>query len=258
MVLAMVLVVLAVQGSASVRSSTIPLPREPVQAVRASVMPRLDGRLDDPAWTEAQPITGFIQRTPFPGRPASEATEARVLFSDAALYVGIRAFDTQADRISGRLTRRDERSDSDWVGVHIDPFHDRRTAFQFAVNAAGVKLDILRFNDIEEDLSWDAVWDAAVSRDSAGWSAEFRIPFNQLRFGSNRPVFGFNIHRRINRTNEVADYSPIAPGGTAFVSQYGDLEGIQGISPPRPREIRPYILIGEVMRRAAALIGLQR
>ena len=149
MVLAMTIVVLAVQGSAAMRNPTIPFPREPVQAVRASVMPRLDGRLDDPAWNDAQPITGFIQRTPFPGRPASEATEARVLFSNAALYVGIRAFDTQAERISGRLTRRDERSDSDWVGVHVDTYRDRRTAFQFAVNAAGVKLDIFRFNDIE-------------------------------------------------------------------------------------------------------------
>jgi hypothetical protein len=246
------LAVLLIQGTASVVPTTYPENpggRLVAQAVRANALPQLDGKLDDPAWNDAQTLTGFIQRTPFPGRPASEATEARVLYSDAALYVGIRAYDSQAERITGRLTRRDERSDSDWVGVHIDPFHDRRTAFQFAVNAAGVKLDILRFNDIEEDLSWDAVWEAAVSRDSAGWSAEFKIPFNQLRFGSNRPVFGFNIHRRINRTSEVVDYSPIGPGGTAFVSQYGELQGIHGISPPRPREIQPYVLLGEVMRR---------
>ena len=250
MVVHLVAAVLALQGNASVRTPEVELPRRTAQAVRAGVLPSVDGRLDDPAWNEAQPLTGFTQRTPFPGRPATEATEARVLYSDNALYVGIRAFDSRADQITGRLTRRDERSDSDWVGVHVDTYHDRRTAFQFAVNAAGVKLDIFRFNDIEEDLSWDAVWDVQVSRDSAGWSAEFRIPFNQLRFGGGeRPVLGFNIHRRINRLNEVADYYPIAPGGTAFVSSYGDLEGIRDVNPPGPREIRPYMLLGEVMRQ---------
>jgi hypothetical protein len=254
MVAPLLVAVMVLQGSASVSSDrldTSPGRRPVAQAVRTRVLPSLDGRLDDPAWNEAIPLTSFIQRTPFPGRPASEATEARVLFSDAALYVGIRAFDTQPDQITGRLTRRDERSDSDWVGVHIDAYRDRRTAYQFAVNAAGVKLDIFRFNDIEEDLSWDAVWEAKVFRDSAGWSAEFRIPFTQMRLASgDQPLIGFNIHRRINRTNEVVDFSPIPPGGTAFVSTYGDLAGLQDIRPPQAREVQPYVLLGEVMRRA--------
>jgi hypothetical protein len=251
MILHGLLAMLVLQGNATVRSGLPEARLRPVaQAVRATVLPELDGRLDDPAWNDAQPLTSFTQRTPFPGGPASEPTEARILFSDAALYVGIRAFDSQADRITGRLTRRDERSDSDWVGVHIDAYRDRRTAYQFAVNAAGVKLDIFRFNDIEEDLSWDAVWEAKVSRDSAGWSAEFRIPLTQLRFApGDRPLLGFNIHRRINRINEVVDFSAIPPGGTAFVSSYGDLEGLGSIRPPRPREIQPYVLLGEVLRR---------
>lgn len=247
------LAALVVQGNASaalVRYPEYAAGRAVAQAARASALPQLDGRLDDSAWNEAAPLTGFTQRAPFPGRPASESTEARVLFSDDALYVGVRAFDSQAGSITGRLTRRDESSESDWIGIHIDAYHDRRSAFQFAVNAAGVKLDIFRFEDIEEDRSWDAVWEAKVSRDSAGWSAEFRIPFNQLRFGAgDRPVFGFNIHRRINRTNEVVFYYPIPAGGNGFVSHYGDLEGIHGITPPRQREIQPYILLGEVMQQ---------
>ena len=252
MVLHVLAALMVLQGNASVRTKVSePTSGRPVaQAVRTRDLPQVDGRLDDAAWNHAMPITGFVQRTPFPGRPASEATEARVLFSDDALYIGIRAFDSKPEQITGRLTRRDERSDSDWVGVHIDGYHDRRTAYQFAVNAAGVKLDIFRFNDIEEDLSWDAVWEARVFRDSLGWSAEFRIPFTQLRFGAGgQPVLGFNVHRRINRTNEIVDYAPIAPGGTAFVSQYGDLAGLEGIRPPVAREIQPYVLLGEVMRR---------
>lgn len=229
-----------------------PAPAGQAVAVRTDQLPRLDGVLDEPAWSRSPVLGGFTQREPSAGLPASERTEARVIYSGTALYVGIRAWDSHAATITGRLTRRDQRSESDWVGVHIDGYHDRRTAFQFAVNAAGVKLDIYRFNDIEEDLSWDAVWDVAVSRDSLGWTAEFRIPFNQLRFAGSPPVFGFNLHRHINRLRETDFWKPIPAGGNGFVSHYGELAGLDGVRPPRVLELQPYILMGETLRQGEA------
>ena len=85
-------------------------------------------------------------------------------------------------RLVGIRTRRDEYSPSDWIRVMVDSFHDKRSAFEFAVNPAGVKQDAYWFNDGNQDQGWDAVWDVAVSRDARGWRAEFRIPFSQLRF----------------------------------------------------------------------------
>ena len=82
------------------------------------------------------------------------------------------------------MTRRDVWSASDWVRVYIDSYHDRRTAYSFAVNPVGVKLDTYHFNDNNQDDSWDAVWDVQVARDAEGWRAEFRIPLSQLRFSS--------------------------------------------------------------------------
>ena len=53
-------------------------------------------------------------------------------------------------------------SPSDWIRVMIDSFHDRRSAFEFAVNPAGVKQDTYWFNDANSDEGWDAVWDVSV------------------------------------------------------------------------------------------------
>ncbi|NIR43052.1 MAG: hypothetical protein GWN99_04065, partial [Gemmatimonadetes bacterium] len=101
--------------------------------------PEIDGRLDDAAWALAEPITDFVQRDPDEGEPATERTEVRVLYDDGSLYIGIRAYDSEPDRIVGELTRRDQWSASDWLIISIDSYYDRRTAFEFRVNPAGVE-----------------------------------------------------------------------------------------------------------------------
>jgi hypothetical protein len=96
--------------------------------------------------------------------------------------VKVRAYDREPQKIVTYLTRRDDDSPCDWIHVFIDSYHDRRTAYEFAVNPDGVKQDRYWFNDTNNDKSWDAVWDVAVSRDQLGWTADFRIPFSQLDF----------------------------------------------------------------------------
>jgi hypothetical protein len=203
--------------------------------------PDIDGRIDDPAWQNAQPFNDFTQREPNEGDQPSEETEVRVLYTDAALYVAVRAWDSHADEIKAQLTRRDVESPSDWIGVAIDSYRDRRTAFVFLVNPAGVKRDIYFFNDGDEDDSWDAVWDVGISRDGRGWTAEFKIPFSQLRFpDADHHRFGFNIYRQIIRLNEELFWRVPPKAEPGFVSRFGDLEGIEGIRPPQRVEILPY------------------
>jgi hypothetical protein len=212
-----------------------------VTAVRARPQaPRLDGRLDDPAWASAPLIDGFLQREPHEGQAATERTTAQVVFTDDAMYIGVRAYDSHPEAIVGRLTRRDQDSPSDWIGVAIDSYHDRRTAFLFYVNPAGVKRDVYLFNDTESDDSWDGIWDVAVSRDAEGWTAEFRIPFSQLRFAHGASAFGFNVVRKISRLNEESHWRLIPRNANAVVSLFGDVAGMDGIRPPRRLELLPY------------------
>ncbi len=210
-------------------------------AVRARpAAPQVDGRLDDAAWATAPAFGDFLQREPSEGQPAAERTEVRVVFNDDAIYVGVRAFDSRPDAIAAQLTRRDSDSPSDWIGVAIDSYHDRRTAFVFWVNPAGVKRDTYLFNDTDDDDSWDAVWDVAVGRDAEGWTAEYRIPFSQLRFTRGAASFGFNVVRKVNRLNEESHWRLIPRNANAVVSLFGQLDGLQGIRPPRRLEILPY------------------
>ncbi len=211
-------------------------------AVRADRAPRIDGRLDDAVWSTA-PVSGdFWQVDPDEGEPATQSTEFRVLYTDDALFVGVRAWDAEPDKIVSRLARRDADIPTDWIIVGIDSYHDRRTGFAFFVNPAGVKRDIYIFDDGNDDESWDAVWDVGTSIDEEGWTAEFRIPFSQLRFSeAERQDFGFQVVRNIDRRNEEQHWRLMKKGEAGLVSRFGDLTGLSSIKPPRRVELLPYV-----------------
>jgi uncharacterized protein DUF5916/cellulose/xylan binding protein with CBM9 domain len=207
---------------------------------------RVDGRLDEAAWATAPAATDFVQQRPSSGAPATERTEARVLFDAENLYVGMRMYDAHPDSILGQLTRRDLASTSDGARVFVDSYNDKRTAFVFGLNPRGVKDDFLRFGDGEgADFGWDAVWDGAARVDSLGWVAEFRIPLSQLRFnattvnGGGR--WGLNFRREIARKAETVFWSPIPANANAFVSLFGELEGLSSLRQGRRLEVLPYV-----------------
>ena len=221
-------------------------PTRMVRAARLAGPVHPDGRLDEPAWDGAETADGFTQTSPDPGAPATERTEARVLYDDQALYVGIRLHDSKPDSISAQLARRDAYGIySDWVYVFVDSYFDRRTAFVFSTNPRGVQRDALIFDDARESPDWDAVWEVATAVDSVGWVAEFRIPLSQLRFDSREPVdgrvWGLQIQREIARRQEVDSWSPKLPQDPGFVSRFGVLAGLRGIRPAQRIELQPFV-----------------
>jgi len=206
---------------------------------------RVDGRLDEAAWASAPAATDFVQQRPNDGAAATERTEARVLYTADAIYVGMRMYDAHPDSIMAQLTRRDQGLTSDGARVFIDSYNDKRTAFAFGLNPRGVKEDFLRYDDGSgQDWGWDAVWDGAARVDSAGWVAEFRIPLSQLRFNASTVNaggrWGINFRREIARKAESVFWSPIPPVSSGFVSLFGELEGLEGIRQAKRMEIMPY------------------
>lgn len=201
----------------------------------------VDGRLTEEVWEHAPSISEFVQREPAEGRAPSQRTDARIAYDDRALYVAVRAYDTDPDRIVGILTRRDQRSPSDWIKVVVDSYFDRRSAYEFGVNPAGVKTDRYYFNDGNNDDSWDAVWDVAVARDASGWTAEFRIPFSQLRFKNHDggPV-GFAIIREVGRLAETSTWPLLSRNANGFVSQFAEVRGLQPGASRKKLELVPY------------------
>lgn len=205
----------------------------------------VDGLMAEEAWRRAAVATGFVQFQPDEGAPASQETRARVLYGDDALYVFMRALDARPDSVVGQLTRRDQDSYSDLLGVVIDSYFDRRTAFHFMVNPVGVKTDIYRFDDTREDAGWDAVWDVATATDGEGWTAEFRIPYSQLRFRhAEVQTWGINFMREIARRQETSVWAPTTREDNAIVSRFGELRGLRGLAAPSRMELVPYTLAG--------------
>jgi len=232
--------------SGSVEPARVPDPVGPVTVVRvaAGARPVLDGRLNEPAWASATPITQLIQRDPNEGAPSTEATEVRVLYDADALYIGARLFDSAPRAIITRLGRRDVNTHSDELRVLLDSYHDRRTAFEFIVNAAGVKRDALLGDDggYSDDL-WDAVWEAATAVDSLGWTVEMRIPLSQLRFsGARQQVWGVRVERWIQRKNELDMFPLVKKTESGVASRFADLAGLEDLPAPKRVELRPYVV----------------
>lgn len=210
-------------------------------ATRATSPIAIDGRDHDGVWRSAQVIDGFRVFDPVENGEPTMKTEARVAFDENNVYVLVRAFDPDPGKIMALLSRRDERTQSDYVRILIDSYHDKRSGFEFMVNPAGVKRDMLMYLDGNEDIGWDGVWDVKTSIDSLGWIAEFKIPLNQLRYPKREShTFGFGIHREIARLNERQAWPLYTRSRAGLASQLGELHGIQGIASPRRLEVLPY------------------
>jgi hypothetical protein len=244
---------LALPALAAGQQSASVHPAAPVVAtsVRRSAPIAIDGRLDETAWTQATPITTLRQSQPNEGENATLPTEVRILFDDQALYVGARMSDPMGPAgVRAPLARRDQLLDgsgdngafnsltSDKFVLVLDPYHNHLDEAHFEVNPAGVIGD--SFNG---DGSWDPVWEASTRVDSAGWTAEMRIPYSQLRFSRDESqTWGLQIWRYIDRLNERDMWSfwrRNASGGPAF---FGHLGGVTIAERPRQLELLPYVV----------------
>lgn len=213
-----------------------------VRAARIQGSLTLDGALTEPAWAAAPATTAFLQSDPREGAEATERTEVRVLFDDAAIYVGARMFDRAPDSVAAQLARRDRAASADRFMVYIDSYHDKRSGFFFGISAAGTLYDGTLYNDEWDSDVWDGVWEGTAVRDSLGWTAELRIPYSQLRFQkSGQYCWGINFAREIARRNERAFLVYRPRDGSGFVSRFPELEGIEGITPPPRLEVLPYL-----------------
>lgn len=204
--------------------------------------PVIDGKANETAWNSSGWEGDFIQREPYDGKAPTQLTEFKIIYNDEALYVAIRAFDTEPDKIERRLTRRDV-MEGDLVCIQIDSYLDHRSAFSFMVNASGVKIDYFISNDEEDDETWDPVWYVKTSIDSLGWLAEMKIPYTQLRFAkAEQYLWGLQVGRILYRLEELSLWQPIPMDAPGWVSQFGDLNGISDVKPKKEVELLPYIM----------------
>ena len=183
-----------------------------IRAARiAAAPPSIDGDLNDEVWANAEPATGFVQRDPDNGKPMTEPTRVQVAYDDKYLYVAIACDDSEPGGIRAGLSRRDDLGPTDEIHIAFDPRHDHQTGYMFRTNPSGVQGDASLFNDENSDIDYNAVWDVRTARTPRGWTAEFRIPFSQMRFSTSPDagqVWGFTSRREVRRKGEEGAWTP--------------------------------------------------
>ena len=218
------------------------------QTAYTKTAPVIDGLMNDDSWNLVQWSGNFTQTQPVENKPPSQETAFKILYDDNNLYVFVRAYDTEPDKVSRIMSRRDNFS-GDMVSVEIDSYFDKQTDFLFAASASGAKSDATVTQDgMDEDDSWNPIWFLKTSVDDKGWCAELRIPLSQLRFGKkNEHIWGLEVKRYIYRLQERSLWQFIPKGSPGVVHLFGELHGINEIKPKHQVEIMPYT-VGRIER----------
>jgi hypothetical protein len=212
-----------------------------VHAVPRTGTVKVDGVLDDAVWATAPAATGFRQQRPNEGAPSTQQTEVRFAYDADALYVGARMYDSLgAAGVRTSLTRRDGNGGGDWLEIDFDTYHDHAGITIFQLNPSGVKFDAGQATP-NADPAWDPVWEGASRIDSAGWVAEFRIPWSQLRFNPDSvQSWGLQIKRFQERRNELSMWSFVGQNENGGPSRFGHLADLRIARRPGGWEIMPY------------------
>ncbi len=222
-------------------------------AIRITEPITLDGLLDESVWNVPPGATDFVQRQPVAGAVPTFRTEARFLYDDDNLYVGVIAFDSEPDRMTiNDITDDFNFRGTDVVGLVLDTLRDRRSGFAFVVNPGGGRYDGQIVNNGQPNIDWDGVWDFQVTRNDDGWVVEFQIPFNTLRFSNaSSQEWGLNILRTVRRINDESAWSPIPQRfQVTRVSMAGTLRGIENIRPGRNLKVKPFAIAGFTQTRS--------
>jgi hypothetical protein len=213
------------------------------QTTLTKAAPKIDGLMNEECWNLVEWGGEFTQTEPYENRPPTQETSFKILYDDNNLYVFIRAYDKEPEKISRIMTPRDKWG-GDFVKIHIDSYFDKQTAFSFCAMASGQKGDeAITQNGNSWDNTWNPIWFLKTSIDDKGWSAEMKIPFSQLRFGKkDEQVWGIQLKRHIFREEEDSHWPFIPKGSPGIVHLFGELHGIKNIKPKLKVELLPYMV----------------
>lgn len=205
--------------------------------------PVIDGFLTDASWDIVDWTGDYIENLPDENTEPLEQTKFKVVYDSEFIYFGFRCYDKDPKGIVKRLSRRDG-FEGDWIEINISSHNDKLTAFSFAASVSGVKSDgFISDNGKTWEGNWNPIWYLKTNVDNEGWTAEIKIPLSQLKF-SDAPeqVWGLESTRRYFRTEERSVWQRIPLDAPGWVSEFGELHGLIGLSPKRQIEFQPFLL----------------
>ena len=211
--------------------------------------PIIDGQLDEASWQSATIINDFVQHEPTAGAPTDLKTNVYLLYDNNRLYVGFECHKADMDKLMANETRRDSRFFlDDYVAVYLDTYLDLRNCYGFELNALGTQTDRRVQNEGANsgrrgaDMAWDCDWDGQAIQHKNKWTAEFSIPFAELRFSKNPDsIWGINFWRQDRSNREDISWSKLH-GREYAVSKFGNLVNleVENINTRKPLKVKPY------------------
>lgn len=228
-----------------------------VQIPRIDTALAIDGNLDAPVWSRAAVLTGFSEFSPQDGIPASDSTEVLLWYSPEALYVGIRAYESDGGVVHATLADRDAISSDDNVQILLGTFRDQERAYLFAVNPYGIQMDgtIVETGQsqttgwtptlsgrVAPDLSEDFVYASKGRLTSWGYQVEIRIPFKSLKYqAAETQSWALNIVRDVQHSGFEDSWVPAKRSAASFLAQSGTIDGLTGLDRGLVLDLNPVV-----------------
>jgi len=138
-VLSQIFILLFAVSYAHSTDSTVVVKRT-YQTAFAKSAPVIDGLMNDDCWNLVEWTTDFIQSQPVENKPPSQQTAFKILYDNDNIYMFVRCYDSEPDKISKIMSRRDNFS-GDMIFVEFDSHFDKQTDFLFSASASGAKSD---------------------------------------------------------------------------------------------------------------------
>ncbi len=217
--------------------------KKTLRATRISNPPKIDGVLDDEMW-QSLPIYGqFAQYEPGNDKTVNQdyATEVKMAYDDKAIYIGAFMQDPNPQEILSQFSQRDEIFvQADHFSVALNTYNDGINETHFFVTSAGTIGDAL-VSQGDFDFSYNVVFECRVSKNESGWFAEYKIPYNALRFPEvETQDWGINFYRRMVKQNETHSWNYINTS-KGIESQYsGNVVGVSNIDSPVRLTLFPF------------------
>jgi hypothetical protein len=188
---------------------------------KAPSAPVIDGAVDA-LWSRADSVSDFVEFAPYNGREPSVRTVAKVLTTETAIYCIMRCYDEPKNiqRTRGML----DDMGGDIVSLMLDTFDDKRTAYKFAVTAAGVRADCRLLDDARNrDYSWDGVWFSAARIYDWGFVVEMEIPYRSIQYHEGLSAWGLDFDRWNPARTEDIYWCPYEENEGQRISKFGRL-----------------------------------
>lgn len=214
-----------------------------LQATRISTTPKIDGVLDDPVWESLTAYSDFNMYEPGTEGTVDAAykTEVKFAYDDKAVYVAAYLFDPNPNDILSQFSQRDDIFvQADHFSIALNTYNDGINETHFFVTSAGTIGDA-RATSNNFDFGYNVVFECKISKDSKGWYAEYKIPYNALRFPEVAiQDWSVNFYRKLIRKNETHTWSKIdrTVGQEALYS--GEVHGVENINPPVRLTLFPF------------------